>query len=332
MTDIKYDVLAVGSAIVDVLAEVEDDFITAQSLEKGNMQLIFETEDADRLYDAMPAGKTEASGGSAANTIAGVGMLGGKGAFIGRRRNDALGDSFAKGMADIGVAFSTPAATDGPATARCLIAVTPDAERTMSTYLGAAAALTPDDIDEAEIAKAQVTYVEGYLWDADLAKQAVIKAVDAARAAGRKTALTLSDGFCVDRHRDTFKTLIKDKIDIVFANEEELLSLMESDDFESAAHALQDMTETVIITRSEQGAYLKNNDGEVYVPVVPIKELKDTTGAGDLFAAGVLFGLTNGRDLETSGRLGALAASEVIQMIGPRPTSDLKALAAEHGL
>jgi len=331
MTASRYDVLGIGNAIVDVIARAEDDFLVAQGMHKGTMALIDEAR-AKAIYDAMgPA--TESSGGSAANTIAGVASFGARAAFVGKVRDDELGRAFAHDIRSIKVAFDTKPATSGPSTARCYIMVTPDGERTMNTYLGAAQDLRPSDIDEAQIAAAAVVYLEGYLWDPPQAKEAFIKASEIAHKNGRRVALTLSDAFCVDRYRGEFLDLIrKGTVDIVFANEHELRSLYETADFAVASMALQKDSQLAVVTRSEKGCVVVTPDRIEAVPAAPIEQVADVTGAGDLFAAGFLVGLARGKDHKTAARLGGLAAAEVIQHIGARPSVSLKALAAENGL
>ncbi|MEJ2376643.1 MAG: adenosine kinase [Pseudolabrys sp.] len=327
----RYDVLGIGNAIVDVIARAEDDFLVAQGMHKGAMALIDEAR-AAAIYDAMgPA--TESSGGSAANTIVGVASFGANAAFVGKVRDDELGKTFAHDIRAARVAFDAKPASKGPSTARCYVLVTPDGERTMNTHLGAAQHLSPDDIDEKMIADAAVTYLEGYLWDPPLAKEAFVKAAGIAHGAGRQVALTLSDSFCVDRFRSEFLDLIKKGIvDIVFANEHELHSLYETADFDTAARALQADARLAVVTRSAKGCLVISSEGMEAVNAVPVEQVEDVTGAGDLFAAGFLVGLARNKDLRHAARLGGLAASEVIQHVGARPAVSLKALAAENGL
>jgi adenosine kinase len=327
----RYDVLGIGNAIVDVIARADDAFLTAQGMHKGGMALIDEAR-ASAIYDAMgPA--TESSGGSAANTIVGVASFGGRAAFVGKVKDDALGTAFAHDIRAARVTFDTKPASDGPSTARCYIMVTPDGERTMNTFLGAAQDLKPSDIDEAAVATAAVIYLEGYLWDPPKAKEAFVKAAEIAHRNNRKVALTLSDAFCVGRYRSEFLDLIrKGTVDIVFANEGELKSLYEADDFDAAAKALRGDAKLAVVTRSEKGCVVITRDGVEAVQAMPIDKVVDVTGAGDLFAAGFLVGHSHGKDHRTSARLGALAAAEVIQHIGARPAVSLKALAAENGL
>jgi len=331
MTASRYDVLGIGNAIVDVIARAEDDFLVAQGMQKGAMQLIDEAR-ARAIYDAMgPA--TESSGGSAANTIAGVASFGARAAFVGKVKDDELGKAFAHDIRSINVKFDTRPATEGPSTARCYIMVTPDGERTMNTYLGAAQDLRPADLDEVQIAAAEVVYLEGYLWDPPQAKEAFIKAAAIAHKNGRRVALTLSDSFCVDRYRGEFLDLIrKGTVDILFANEHELRSLYETADFETGAKALRADAKLAVVTRSEKGCVVIDKNDMTAVPAAPISQIADVTGAGDLFAAGFLVGLARGKDHRTAARLGGLAAAEVIQHVGARPAVSLKALAAENGL
>jgi adenosine kinase len=327
----RYDVLGIGNAIVDVIARAEDDFLVAHGMHKGAMALIDEARAAS-IYEAMgPA--MESSGGSAANTIVGVASFGGRAAFVGKVKDDELGRAFAHDIRAARVAFDTPPASDGPSTARCYIMVTPDGERTMNTYLGAAQDLHPNDIDETAIASAALIYLEGYLWDPPRAKEAFVKAAHIAHKAGRQVALTLSDAFCVDRYRAEFLELIrKGTIDILFANERELHSLYETADFDTAVKALRAEARLAVVTRSEKGCVIVTKHGVEAVPAAPVDEVVDVTGAGDLFAAGFLIGLARNKDHHTAARLGALAAAEVIQHIGARPAVSLQFRAAESGL
>jgi sugar/nucleoside kinase (ribokinase family) len=331
MTAPRYDVLGIGNAIVDVIARAEDDFLVAQGMHKGAMALIDQAR-AETIYQAMgPA--VESSGGSAANTIVGVASFGGRAAFVGKVKDDELGRAFAHDIRAARVAFDSKPAGDGPSTARCYIMVTPDGERTMNTFLGAAQDLKPADIDEAKVASAALVYLEGYLWDPPQAKEAFVKAAAIAHKAGRRVALTLSDAFCVDRYRAEFLALIrKGTVDIVFANEHELHSLYETADFDTAVKALRHDAKLAVITRSEKGCVVVTRKEVEAVQAMPIDRVVDVTGAGDLFAAGFLVGLARGKDNRTAARLGALAAAEVIQHIGARPAVSLKALAAENGL
>jgi sugar/nucleoside kinase (ribokinase family) len=327
----EFDITGIGNAIVDVIARAEDDFLVREKIAKGGMSLIDEPRTLS-LYDAMGPG-TIISGGSAANTIVGAQALGAKAAFIGKVKADEVGHAFTHDLKATGVHFTTPPAKDGPSTARCLVLVTPDGERTMNTYLGACQNLTEHDVDEALIANSKITYLEGYLWDPPAAKKAFIKAAEIAHKASRAVALTLSDAFCVDRYRDEFLGLIRNKtVDIVFANEHELKSLYQTADFDTAARALRDENILGVITRSEKGSMVVTRDETLTAPAFPIDQLIDTTGAGDLFAAGFLAGLTRDADYHTCARLGALAAAEVIQHFGARPEKNLLDLARENGL
>jgi adenosine kinase len=327
----RYDVLGIGNAIVDVIARAEDDFLVAQRMRKGAMTLIDEKRAAS-IYQAMgPA--TEISGGSAANTIVGVASFGGRAAFVGKVKDDDLGHAFAHDIRAARVTYDTKLASKGPSTARCYIMVTPDGERTMNTFLGAAQDLTPADIDEAAIGAAAVVYLEGYLWDPPHAKEAFVKAASIAHKNARRVALTLSDAFCVDRYRSEFLDLIKKgTVDIVFANEHELRSLYETADFDTGVKALQKDAKLAVVTRSEKGCVVVARNGVEAVQAMPVGQVVDVTGAGDLFAAGFLVGLAHGKDHRTAARLGALAAAEVIQHVGARPAVSLKALAADNGL
>jgi len=331
MPSIRYDVLGIGNAIVDVIARTEEDFLVAQGMNKGAMALIDEAR-AKRIYDAMgPA--IEISGGSAANTIVGIASLGARAAFIGKIKDDGLGRVFAHDIRAAGVSFATPPASGGPSTARSYILVTPDGERTMNTYLGAAQDLNPRDIDPETIAASAIVYLEGYLWDPKNAKDAFLKAAKIAHDAGRKVALTLSDAFCVDRWRGEFLELMRVRtVDLIFANEAELHSLYQTGDFDAALQALRADIEVAVVTRSEKGCLVVGPEGTEAVPAFPVERVVDTTGAGDLFAAGFLAGLARGADDRTCGRLGALAAAEVIQHLGARPETSLKDLARENGL
>lgn len=330
MTAPALDVVGIGNAIVDVIAHADDAFLARQGLAKGTMTLVDERR-AEALYAEMGPG-IESSGGSAGNTMAGLASLGGRGAYVGKVRDDQLGAVFRHDITAIGVRFSTPAATDGPSTARCLILVTPDAQRTMNTYLGACVALGPEDIDEAEIAAAHVTYLEGYLFDPPRAKEAFRKAARAAHAAGRKVALTLSDPFCVERHRAEFRELVQHHVDLLFANEAEILSLFETDSFSEAARQVRRMCEVAALTRSEKGSVVVAAHETHEIPAMKPEKLVDTTGAGDLYASGFLYGFTRGRDLAACGRLGSLCAAEVISHFGARPEAPLAKLAADAGL
>ena len=324
MTSAAFDVLGIGNAIVDVISHADDAFLATHKLAKGGMMLIDEQQ-AEALYAAMGPG-VEISGGSCGNTMAGVASFGGKGAYIGKVRNDQLGQVFSHDLRATGVSFATAAATDGPSTARCLILVTPDAQRTMNTYLGACTRLGPADIDTGLVASARVTYVEGYLWDPPEAKKAVLKAFDAARAAGREVSITLSDSFCVGRYRDEFRDLVRNKVDIVFANEAEITSLYEVKTFEEAMEAVRKEARIAVLTRSEKGSVVVKGAETHAVAAAPVAKVVDTTGAGDLFAAGFLFGYTQGKPLPECARLGGIAAAEVIAHVGARPEQPLRGL------
>ena len=318
------DVVGIGNAIVDVIAHAEEPFIAAQGFAKGSMNLI-DADRAEALYAAMgPA--IESSGGSAGNTMAGIASLGGRGAYIGKVRDDQLGTVFRHDMTAIGVRFDTPAATSGPATARCLIMVTPDGQRTMGTYLGACVELGPDEMDETLIASAQVTYLEGYLFDPPRAQAAFRHAAAIAHAAGKRVALSLSDPFCVGRHRAAFRELVRGEVDILFANEAEICSLYEVDDFAEAARAVRGHVAVAALTRSEQGSVLLADGQEHSIAAAAVPRVVDTTGAGDLYAAGFLFGLTRGLALPTCGKIGSLCAAEIISHVGARPEVALKGL------
>ena len=320
------DVVGVGNALVDVISMETDDFIEAHGLVKGSMRLI-EPDEAVRLYEAMGPG-VEMSGGSAANTLAGIASLGGTGGFVGRVRDDQLGTVFRHDIRAVGVEFPVPPATDGAPTGRSLIIVTSDAERTMNTLLGAASELSPDDVDEGFVARGQVTYLEGYLFDRELAGQAFEKAAAAAHAAGRRVALTLSDSFCVERFLESFRELVEREVDILFGNEDELCLLYETDDPFVALEAAEKVCDLVVMTRGANGSLLSDRGSRMEVEAEPVPRVVDTTGAGDLYAAGFLFGLTHGHDLATSARLGSVAAAEVISHVGARPETVLAGLAA----
>jgi len=328
MTAPRLDVLAIGNAIVDVIADADERFLEEQGLTKGMMRLIDERE-AERLYGAMGPGR-ELSGGSAGNTAAGLAALGCKAGFIGQVADDQLGTIYQHDIESLGVDFIVPARANVGATARSLILVTSDAQRTMNTFLGAAQMLDKSDIDPAEVADAGIIYLEGYLWDPPAPRAAMEKAIDAAHAAGRKVAFTLSDTFCVDRHRDGFWQLLRDgKIDILFANEAEAAAMTEANDIEEAINRLAEFAPVLVVTRSENGATAVAGRERADVPAAPIERLVDTTGAGDLFAAGCLAGQARGKSLKDSLTLGAIAAAEVIQHYGARPEKNLKALAGD---
>lgn len=330
MTASGFDVLCIGNAIVDVIARVEDNFVSRHGLVKGSMNLIDEAR-AEQLYGDMGQA-IEVSGGSAGNTAAGVASLGGKTAYFGKVKADQLGSIFRHDMRAQGVAFDTAPATDGPATARSFILVTPDSERTMNTYLGACVNFTVADVDRKVVEAAQVTYMEGYLWDRPEAKEAFKLAAKIARAAGRQTSITLSDSFCVERHRDSFLDLIRNDIDIVFANETEIKSLYQTEDFGAAIKAVAADCPIAVVTRSEKGCVVVKGGDILESPAHPVNKVVDVTGAGDLFASGFLYGFTNGRTLYDSARLGSMAAAEVISHIGARPEVRLRTHAETLGL
>ena len=328
MTNPSLDVLCIGNAIVDVITDADDSFLANQKLDKGSMRLIDEAE-AVRLYGVMGPGR-EVSGGSAGNTAAGLAALGISTGFIGQVADDQLGKIYKHDIEAQGVHFLVPARSDVGATARCLILVTPDAQRTMNTFLGAAQRLAPKDVDLGVVAAAGITYLEGYLWDPAEPRAAMEAAIDAAHGGGRKVAFTLSDTFCVDRHRDSFWQLIDSgRVDILFANEAELAAMTGSDELDAGLAMLAPKVATLVVTRSAQGAVAVSGSDRVRVPAEPIDRLIDTTGAGDLFAAGFLAGQARGLSLEVSLKLGAIAAAEVIQHYGARPEADLKALAGD---
>lgn len=322
--DISFHVVGIGNALVDVIGQVEDDFLHQHQLVKGSMDLV-DTDRAIRLYESLGSG-LETSGGSAANTMAGIAALGGKVAFVGKVADDTLGDVFARDMENVGVHFRSGGAGTSLPTGRCIIAVTPDAQRTMNTFLGISTLLNFDDVDSDLVSAGAVLYLEGYLFDRDEAKEAFRRAANRAHKSGRIVSLTLSDAFCVDRHRADFRGLVADDVDLLFGNEAELLSLYETDTFEAAIAQLRLDCHVAVITRSEKGAVVLTRDEVHEVPAVPVSEVVDTTGAGDLFAAGFLYGYTHGHGLVDSARIGAIAAAEVISHVGPRPLEPLRSL------
>src|SRR3981081_478441 len=331
MTSAKYDVLGNGNAIFDVLVQTDEGFLGRHGMTKGGMALIDEARATSIYRDMGPA--VEMSGGSAANTIVGVANLGARAAYVGKVKDDQIGRLYSHDIRAAGVVFETIPAVEGPATGCCYILVTPDGERTMNTYLGAAQDLTPGDIDPAQIAASAMVYLEGYLWDPKNAKEAFLKASTIAHDAGRQVALTLSDSFCVDRYRDEFLELMRSgAVDLIFANEAELHSLYQTSDFDTALKQLASDVKLGVVTRSEKGCIVAAKETVTVVPAFPIDKMVDTTGAGDLFAAGFLFGLVRGAGHRDAGRLGAMAAAEVIQHIGARPQTSLKALAQANGL
>ena len=320
------DVVGIGNAIVDVIASADEAFLERHGMPKGSMILIDEAQ-AEALYEAMGAAVIS-SGGSAGNTIAGIASLGGKTGYIGKVRDDDLGHAFRHDITAAGAIFRTPPAVDGPGTARCLILVTPDSERTMNTFLGACASLGPDDIDAELIRSARVTYLEGYLYDEPLAQEAFHRAAQIAHEAGRKVALSLSDAFCVVRHRAEFLQLVENHVDVLFANDAEIEALFETPDRNEAVARLREYTDLAAITLGSRGSLVVSSDAVFDVAVEPVERVVDTTGAGDLYAAGFLFGLTRGASLEQCGRLGSIAAAEIITHFGARPQTPLRTLVA----
>jgi sugar/nucleoside kinase (ribokinase family) len=330
MTHARFDVTAVGNAIVDVIARCDEAFLVNEGLTKGSMQLVSQEQSAS-LYTRMGQA-VETSGGSAGNTVAGVASLGGRAAFIGKVADDQLGEIFAHDIQAIGVHFDVPPLIGGPSSGRSLINVTPDGQRTMCTFLGAANELTAADIEPALIEQAAVVYMEGYLFDLAEARRAFAKAAGLARANARTIAFTLSDGFMVDRHREALREFVRTQVDLLFANESELLSLCETDDFNAALQMLGGEVKIAAVTRGEKGSVIVAGDQRIEVKAAPLEKVVDTTGAGDQYAAGFLFGLAQGRPLEACARLGGLAAAEVISHVGPRPQVSLKDLMIEQGL
>lgn len=330
MAEKNYDVVGIGNAIVDIIARCDDGFLSKHDLDKGFMRLI-DADEAAELYEAMgPA--TERSGGSVANSIAGLASLGAECGFIGRVAADQFGGIFRHDVRSLGIDYTTEPATDGAPTARCLVLVTPDGERTMNTFLGASVDFAPSDIDQDLIGSAKIVYLEGYLFDKDAAKSAFRQAAKLAKSAGAKVALSLSDPFCVDRHRDDFRKLVKEDADIVFANEKEITALYEVNSFVEAADAALQDCEMAVLTRSEAGSMIVSAGETMEIPADPVSHVVDATGAGDLYAAGFLFGLTHELPLETCGKLGSLAAAEAISHIGARPEANLLKLAEARGL
>lgn len=327
MSKQELDVIGIGNAIVDVLTHTEDDFLEDHDLDKGGMMLI-DAKRAEHLYSKMGQ-CLEMSGGSAGNTMAGIASLGGTGAYVGKVGNDQLGEVYAHDMRSVGIEFETEPLFDSSPTARCLIMITPDAQRTMNTFLGACVELSPKDIKPEQIARGKVTYLEGYLWDPPKAQEAFVKAARIAHENDRKVSLTLSDKFCVDRHRESFLELVDHHIDILFANETEILSLFQTDDFDEAVRRVRGKCEIAALTRSEKGAIIVHGEGTEEVGAEPVDKVVDTTGAGDSYAAGFLHGYTQGRALAECGRIGAIAAAEVISHDGARPETSLEKLVAQ---
>jgi sugar/nucleoside kinase (ribokinase family) len=327
--DPRLDVLAIGNAIVDIIAAVDDAFLERERLDKGSMRLI-DADEATRLYDHMGPAR-EVSGGSAGNTAAGVAALGCRAGFIGQVAEDQLGDIYRHDIRGSGVEFETPPIDIGVPSGRVMVLVTPDGQRTMNTFLGAAQHLPADAIDPKQIEESAILYLEGYLWDPEVPRRAMTQAIEIARGAGRKVAFTLSDSFCVDRHRDGFLQLIEARfVDILFANEDEILSLTGAADLDAALAAVAPKVGVLVVTRSEKGALAVEGGERVDVEAEPVEKVVDTTGAGDLFAAGFLAGYARGRGLEQSLRTGAIAAAEVISHYGARPEADLAALVTER--
>lgn len=324
----ELDVVGIGNAIVDVLVQTDDAFLQQQGLQKGGMALIDEQQ-AEVLYNASGPG-LETSGGSVANTMVGIAQLGGQVGFIGRVRDDQLGSIFSHDIRAVGARFDTPAATSGATTARCLIYVTPDAERTMCTFLGASTQLEPDDLDLSMVKQTKVLYLEGYLWDSPAAKRAFIAAAEACKNAGGQVALSLSDGFCVDRHRDSFLELVNGHVDVLFANESEIKSLYSTDDFDAALAQVKGCCSVAALTRGEQGSVVLSGDQRWDIASYALGDLIDTTGAGDLYAGGFLHGYTQGLALETCGQIGSICAGQVVTQLGPRSQESLKNLVAKH--
>ncbi len=324
MSEPKYDVVGIGNAIVDIIAQCEDEFLRREDIHKGGMTLI----DADRakhLYEKIGS-TTMVSGGSAANTIAGIASLGGKAAYFGRVFKDDLGAGFTRDMKSLGIHYPTPPAATGLSTASCIILVTPDGQRSMNTFLGASTDFSLSDVDEDTIAASQIVYLEGYLFDKPPAKEAFYQAVRLAKKHGRKVALSLSDGFCVDRHRTDFHALLKEGVDILFANEVEATALYQKNSLEEAMPSIAAACPTTVVTRSEKGAVILSANKTHTVYAEPVAKVVDTTGAGDSYAAGFLYGITHGYDLPDCGRIASICAAEVISHIGPRPQTDLKQL------
>ncbi|MBU6405866.1 MAG: adenosine kinase [Alphaproteobacteria bacterium] len=331
MSAALYDVVAVGNAIVDIQQRTPEDFLGSHGIAKGAMTLI--EEDRALYLTGVFAEATLAAGGSAANTVTGVASFGGKAAYIGKVADDALGERFTREFRAAGVAFDTPPRPGPPGTARCVIAITPDGQRSMSTYLGCSTLLTESDLDAALIRSGRLTFLEGYLFDREDAKRAFVKAAEIAKGAGRQVALTLSDVFCVERHRESFQHLVRGHIDVLFANEAELLALYQTGDLDQALATARRHCPIVAVTRSEKGSLVAGPEGDmVVVTAASTPAVIDTTGAGDLYAAGFLFGLARGKTLGDCGRLGSIAAAEVISHMGPRPEVPLKDLAAAAGL
>ncbi len=330
MPETRFDVLGIGSAIVDILSRCDEDLLASFDLVKGCMALT-SAEKAKRIYDRMGRAM-EISGGSAANTMAGIASLGGTPAFIGKLGNDKLGEIFRHDIEAIGVDFHSGHKPADLPTATCLILVTDDGQRTMNTHLGASTTLGPNDIDEVRVAASRVIYIEGYQWDTPQAKEAIRKASRTAKGAGRQVALSLSDPFVVDRHRDDLLTLIREDVDILFGNEEEIFRLYHADDLATAIERLRSAKVLACMTRGAKGTVVFDGTETIAVEAFPVAKVVDTTGAGDLFAAGFLYGYTHGRDLLGCAKIGSMAAAEVIGHMGARPEADLRRMMTEHGL
>jgi len=327
MSKANLDLVGIGNAIVDVLSKTDDNFLSSNKIHKGTMTLI-EADQAEALYAKMGPGM-EVSGGSVANSIAAFASMSGKAGYIGKLANDQLGQVFRHDIKAHGVEFDTPSLEDGPPTARCLILITPDAQRTMCTFLGACVWIAPSDLDEEMIKNAKVTYLEGYLFDRPRAKQTFRKACEISHAGGKKVALSLSDPFCVERHRDEFLDLVKSDVDILFANEDEIGALYKTNTFDEAVHYAREACEVAVITRSAKGSLIVTKDETIEVPAEPVIQVVDTTGAGDMYAAGFLYGYTRGKPMAECGRIGSIAAAEVIAHVGARPQTNLKKLLQE---
>ncbi|MDE1152802.1 MAG: adenosine kinase [Micavibrio sp.] len=327
MSKANLDLVGIGNAIVDVLSKTDDAFLSSNKIHKGTMTLI-EAEQAEALYAKMGPGM-EVSGGSVANSIAAFASMSGSAGYIGKLANDQLGQVFRHDIKAYGVEFDTPSLEDGPPTARCLILITPDAQRTMCTFLGACVWIAPSDLNEEMIKNAKVTYLEGYLYDRPRAKQTFRKACEISHAGGKKVALSLSDPFCVERHRDEFLDLVKSDVDILFANEDEISSLYKTSTFDEAIHYTREACEISVITRSAKGSLIITKDETIEVPAEAVAQVVDTTGAGDMYAAGFLYGLTRSKSMAECGRIGSIAAAEVIAHVGARPQTNLKQLLQE---
>jgi sugar/nucleoside kinase (ribokinase family) len=326
----EHDVVGIGNAIVDIIGRCDDAFLAKHGRAKGSMQLV-DAATVAQLYEAMGPG-VEISGGSVANTMVGIASFGGRAGFIGRTASDQFGEVFRHDIRAAGVTFNTPPATDGEPTARSLILVTPDGQRTMNTFLGVSPRLGSGEVDAGLIRSARIVYLEGYLFDQPEAKAAFRQAAEIAAKAGRQVALSLSDAFCVGRHRAEFLDLVRNSVDILFANEAEITSLYETPSFDEAARRAQADTRLAALTRSEKGSVILADGAPIAMPAAPVAKVVDTTGAGDLYAAGFLFGIATGKDLETAGRLGSLAAAEIISHVGARPEARLAELARKAGL